>query len=71
VRRVAAEGANTGGAGPLPRVARDPSVSVETLRAWVKIDEVDGGRRDGLTTEEREELRQLHREKRLLKKSRK
>jgi len=42
-------------------------VSVETLRAWVKQDDVDGGRRDGLTTEEREELRQLRRENRLLK----
>jgi transposase-like protein len=48
-------------------VARDLGVSVETLRAWVKQDDVDGGRRDGLTTEEREELRQLRRENRLLK----
>lgn len=71
VRRVTAGGAGGGGSGggaaPLTRVARDLGVSVETLRAWVKQDEIDGGRRDGLTTEEREELRQLRRENRLLK----
>lgn len=74
-RRVAAGGGGGGGPGgrgagreaPLTRVARDLGVSVETLRAWVKQDDVDGGRRDGLTTEEREELRQLRRENRLLK----
>ena len=73
VRRVTAGGAGGGGggrgggAGPLTRVAHDLGVSVETLRAWVKQDDVDGGRRDGLTTEEREELRQLRRENRLLR----
>jgi transposase-like protein len=74
VRRVTAGGGGGGGggrggggAGPLTRVAHDLGVSVETLRAWVKQDDVDGGRRDGLTTEEREELRRLRRENRLLK----
>ncbi len=78
VRRVAAGGGGGGGSrrggasdagrtAPLTRVAHDLGVSVETLRAWVKQDDVDGGRRDGLTTEEREELRQLRRENRLLK----
>ena len=70
VRRLAAGSPGAGGpgaAGPLARVARDLGVSVETLRAWVKQDDVDGGRRDGLTTEEREELRRLRRENRLLK----
>ena len=70
VRRVAAGSPGAGGpgaVGPLARVARDLGVSVETRRAWVKQDDVDGGRRDGLTTEEREELRQLRRENRILK----
>ena len=73
VRRVSAGDAGGGGGSgagrraPLTRVAHDLGVSVETLRAWVKQDDVDGGRRDGLTTEEREELRQLRRENRLLK----
>ncbi len=62
-----AGGRSTGGAGPLTRVARDLGVSVETLRAWVKQDDIDGGRREGLTTEERAELGQLRRENRLLK----
>ncbi len=48
-------------------MARDLGVSVETLRAWVKQDDIDGGRREGLTTEERAELVQLRRENRLLK----
>ena len=78
VRRVAAGGAGGGGSGggrssgvertaPLTRVAHDLGVSVETLRAWVKQDDIDGGRRAGLTTEERAELVQLRRENRVLK----
>src|SRR5688572_18657699 len=76
VRRVAAGGGGGSGgrgrgggsgAGPLTRVAGDLGVSVETLRAWVKQDDIDGGRRDGLTTEERAELVQLRRENRVLK----
>jgi transposase len=42
--------------------------SEQTIRNWVKQADLDGGRRkDGLTTEEREELRQLRRENRRLK----
>jgi transposase len=51
----------------LTQVARDLGIHHETLRAWVKQAEIDGGRRDGLTTEERTELARLRREVRILK----
>ena len=34
----------------------------QTLLDWVKREEVDGGQRDGLTTSERDRLKQLERE---------
>jgi transposase len=36
--------------------------SAETLRTWVRRDEVDGGRRPGVTSEQSEELKRLKRE---------
>ena len=54
----------------LSQVAKDLGVHHETLRGWVKQDARDGGRRAGLTTEERTELARLRRENRILKEER-
>ncbi len=49
-------------------LAREFEPSEQTIRNWVKQAELDSGRRtDGLTTEERGELRRLRRENRQLK----
>lgn len=42
-------------------------VSVEALRDWVKRAAIDAGEREGLATEEREELRRLRRENHVLR----
>ena len=54
----------------LTQAAKDLGVHHETLRAWVKQAAIDGGRRAGLTTEERAELARLRRENRVLQEER-
>ena len=56
-------------AGRSPKaLAKEFEPSEQTIRNWVKQAELDTGQRtDGLTTEERAELRQLRRENRQLK----
>ena len=54
----------------LPQIARDLGICEQTLRNWVKQIEIDTGVRAGLTTEERDELRCLRRENRILKEER-
>ncbi len=49
------------------QVARDFDLTETAVREWVRQDDIDGGRRDGLTTAEREELSQLRRENRRLR----
>jgi transposase len=55
----------------IPLIAKDLGMSDQSLRNWVKQADLDGGRRtDGLTTAEREELRRLRRENRILQEER-
>jgi transposase len=49
------------------QVARDFDLTETAVREWVRQADVDAGRRDGLTTTEREELSQLRRENRRLR----
>ena len=51
---------------PIAELARELGVSGESLRNWAKQEQIDHGERDGLTSGEREELRRLRRENRVL-----
>jgi transposase len=52
---------------PIPRIVRQIGISDGTLRNWVNQDKIDFGQREGLTTEEKEELRKLRREVKILR----
>lgn len=55
---------------PVTQVARDLSIHPETLRSWVRQAEADGGKRkDLLTSDEREQLKELKRENRELRRA--
>jgi transposase len=51
---------------PLAALAQDLGVSQQTLRTWRRQVQVDSGEREGLSTEQLEELRRLRRENRTL-----
>jgi transposase len=51
---------------PLPVLSKDLGVSQQTLRNWRRQSEVDLGQRDGVSSEQLEELRRLRRENRTL-----
>ena len=59
------------GAKSIGAVAKDLGIADQSLRNWVKQSDLDSGHRtDGLTTEERAELRRLRRENRVLREGR-
>jgi transposase len=52
---------------PLAQISRELDVSEQTLRNWRKQEEIDEGEREGLTTDEKEELGRLRRENKVLR----
>ncbi|MEJ7689793.1 MAG: transposase [Nocardioidaceae bacterium] len=50
---------------PIAQIASDLGISESCLRRWMDIADVDGGRREGLSTDERAELVRLRRELRV------
>ncbi len=58
-----------GDQGVISRVARQLGVGKESLRAWVKQADVDGGRQLGVTSAEHEELTALRKENKELRRA--
>ncbi|MGH9027706.1 MAG: transposase [Acidimicrobiia bacterium] len=52
---------------PIRQIATDIGISESCLRNWMAQADIDEGKREGLTTEERAELTRLRRENRVLK----
>ena len=46
--------------------SRELGISIETLRAWVKQADIDAGKAEGLSSEEKKELTHLRRRVKLL-----
>jgi transposase len=55
--------------GVVTRVARELGVGTESLRGWLKQADIDGGRRQGTSTVDRERIAQLERENRELRRA--
>ena len=54
----------------VPQVCRDLDLAESVVRRWLAQAEIDEGRREGLTTVEREELSKLRKEVRVLREER-
>jgi transposase len=54
----------------LAEASRSLGVSQQTLCTWLKREDVNAGRAEGVTDDEREELRRLRRENRILREER-
>jgi transposase len=52
------------------QIATELGISDSSLRNWLKQSQIDAGQREGLTTEEREELRRLRKENKVLRQER-
>ena len=68
-RARAIELARTSGLPP-SQVARDLGIDPDTLRRWLRQADIDAGRRQGATTDEKAELLRLRREVALLREER-
>ena len=51
---------------PVPQLAKELGVSPQSLRNWAAQHDVDDGKSEGLSSQEREELRRLRREVKIL-----
>jgi len=51
---------------PIAAIASDLGISVSCLRRWMEQADIDQGQKNGLTSDERKELVQLRRDKRVL-----
>jgi transposase len=54
----------------IPDICRELDLTASAVRRWVEQAEVDRGRKDGVTSAEREELERLRRENRILREER-
>jgi transposase len=55
--------------GVVTRVASELGIGTESLRGWLKQADIDGGRRHGTSTADRERIAQLERENRELRRA--
>jgi transposase len=55
--------------GVVTRVARELGIGTESLRGWLKQADVDGGRRQGTSTADKERIAALEREVRELRRA--